>query len=118
MAVKKFNPTSPARRFMTVSSFDEITKVEPEKSLLVPLKKSGGRNSYGRITVRHHGGGAKQKYRIIDFKRDKDGIKAKVASIEYDPNRTAYIALLNYISFFTVNIIKKSYLCCPVCSIH
>jgi len=97
MAVKKFNPTSPARRFMTVSSFDEITKVEPEKSLLVPLKKSGGRNSYGRITVRHHGGGAKQKYRIIDFKRDKDGIKAKVASIEYDPNRTAYIALLNYV---------------------
>jgi len=96
MAIKSFNPTSPARRFMTVSTFEEITKKEPEKSLLVPLKKTGGRNSYGRITVRHHGGGAKQKYRIIDFKRDKDGIKAKVAAIEYDPNRSANIALLFY----------------------
>ncbi|HHV28255.1 50S ribosomal protein L2 [Acetivibrio mesophilus] len=97
MPVKKYNPTSPATRFMSVSTFEEITKKEPEKSLLAPLKKTGGRNSYGRITVRHHGGGARQKYRIIDFKRDKDGIKSKVAAIEYDPNRTAYIALLNYV---------------------
>jgi len=96
MAMKKFNPTSPARRFMTVSTFEEIDKFEPEKTLLRPLKKNGGRNSYGRITVRHQGGGAKQKYRIIDFKRNKDGIKAKVAGIEYDPNRTANIALLQY----------------------
>ena len=96
MPVKKYKPTSPARRFMTVSTFEEITKKEPEKSLLAPLNKTGGRNSYGRITVRHHGGGAKQKYRIIDFKRDKDGVKAKVASIEYDPNRSANIALLSY----------------------
>jgi len=96
MAIKKYNPTSPARRFMTVSTFDGISKKEPEKSLLEPIKKSGGRNSYGRITVRHHGGGAKQKYRIIDFKRNKDGVKAKVAAIEYDPNRTANIALLYY----------------------
>jgi large subunit ribosomal protein L2 len=97
MPVKKYNPTSPARRFMTVSTFEELTKKEPEKSLLAPIKKTGGRNSYGRITVRHHGGGARQKYRIIDFKRDKDGIKAKVAAIEYDPNRTANIALLYYV---------------------
>jgi len=97
MAVKKFNPTSPARRFMTVSTFEEITKTEPEKSLLAPIKRNGGRNSYGRITVRHHGGGAKQQYRILDFKRDKDGIKAKVAAIEYDPNRSANIALLHYV---------------------
>jgi large subunit ribosomal protein L2 len=96
MPTKKYNPTSPARRFMTVSTFEEITKKEPEKSLLAPLSKKGGRNSYGRITVRHHGGGAKQKYRIIDFKRDKDGVPAKVAAIEYDPNRTANIALLVY----------------------
>jgi large subunit ribosomal protein L2 len=96
MAVKKFNPTSPARRYMTVSGFEGISKKEPEKSLLEPLKRSGGRNSYGRITVRHHGGGAQQKYRVIDFKRDKDGIKAKVTDIEYDPNRTAHIALLQY----------------------
>ena len=81
---------------MTVSTFEEITKKEPEKSLLAPLKKKSGRNSYGRITVRHRGGGAKQKYRIIDFKRDKDNIPAKVAAIEYDPNRTARIALLVY----------------------
>jgi large subunit ribosomal protein L2 len=96
MPIKKYNPTSPARRFMTVSTFEEITKKEPEKSLLAPLKKSGGRNSYGRITVRHKGGGAKQKYRIIDFKRDKDDIPAKVTAIEYDPNRSANIALLTY----------------------
>lgn len=97
MATKKYNPTSPARRFMTVSTFEEITKKEPEKSLLEPLKKSGGRNSYGRITVRHQGGGAKQKYRVIDFRRDKDGVKGKVAAIEYDPNRTANIALIYYL---------------------
>ncbi len=97
MAVKKYSPTSPARRFMTVSTFSNITKKEPEKSLLETKKKTGGRNVYGRITVRHHGGGTKQKYRIIDFKRDKDGIPAKVAAIEYDPNRTANIALLYYV---------------------
>jgi large subunit ribosomal protein L2 len=108
MAVKKFNPTTPARRFMTVSTFEEITKTEPEKSLLEPLKKNGGRNSYGRITVRHQGGGAKQKYRVIDFKRDKDGIKAKVVAIEYDPNRTANIALLQYVDG------EKRYIIAPV----
>lgn len=97
MGIKKFNPTSPAIRQMTVSTFEEITKVEPEKSLLETLSKSGGRNAHGRITVRHRGGGNKRKYRIIDFKRDKDGIPAKVASIEYDPNRTANIALLHYV---------------------
>lgn len=96
MAIKKFKPTSPARRFMTVSTFEEITAKEPEKSLTAPLKKSGGRNSTGRITVRHRGGGHKRKYRIIDFKRDKDGIPARVATIEYDPNRSARIALLHY----------------------
>lgn len=97
MGIKKYSPTSPAKRFMTVSTFEEISKKDPEKSLLEPLKKQGGRNSYGRITVRHQGGGAKQQYRVIDFKRDKDGIKAKVAAIEYDPNRTANIALLHYV---------------------
>jgi large subunit ribosomal protein L2 len=93
---------------MTVSSFEEITSTEPEKSLLEPLKKNGGRNSYGRITVRHQGGGARQKYRVIDFKRDKDGIKAKVATIEYDPNRTANIALLQYADG------EKRYILAPV----
>ncbi len=96
MAIKKYNPTSPGRRFMTVSSFEEITAKTPEKSLLETKKKTGGRNVKGKITVRHIGGGNKVKYRIIDFKRDKDGIPAKVATIEYDPNRTANIALLNY----------------------
>ena len=97
MAIRKYKPTSAGVRGMSVLSFEEITKnKKPEKSLLVDLKKSGGRNSYGRITVRHRGGGAKRKYRIIDFKRDKDGIPATVASIEYDPNRTANIALLHY----------------------
>ena len=94
MAVKKFRPTTPSRRQMTMATFDEITTNSPEKSLLVSLKKTGGRNAQGKITVRHHGGGAKRKYRIIDFKRNKDGIPAKVATIEYDPNRTAYICLL------------------------
>jgi large subunit ribosomal protein L2 len=96
MAVKKFNPTTPSRRAMTMPTFEEITTNVPEKSLLMPTKRSGGRNSQGKITVRHHGGGAKQKYRIIDFKRTKDGIPAKVSSIEYDPNRTAFIALVTY----------------------
>ena len=97
MAVKKFVPTSPGRRFMTVSSFDEIDKKEPEKSLLQPLKRKAGRNAAGRITVRHQGGGHKQKYRVIDFRRDKDGVPARVAAIEYDPNRSARIALLHYL---------------------
>jgi len=96
MPVKKFAPTSPGRRFMTVSSFAELDQKEPEKSLLQPLKKNAGRSASGRITVRHQGGGHKQKYRIIDFKRDKDGIPARVAAIEYDPNRSARIALLYY----------------------
>ena len=96
MAIKKHKPTSPGRRFSTWSDRAEVTRSEPEKSLVRGLTKSGGRNSYGRITSRHRGGGAKRKYRIIDFKRTKDGIPAKVASIEYDPNRTAYIALLHY----------------------
>ena len=96
MAIKRFKPTSPARRFMSVSTFDEITTDKPERSLLVSLNKTGGRNAQGRITVRHIGGGNRTKYRIIDFKRNKDGIPAKVASIEYDPNRSANIALLVY----------------------
>lgn len=96
MAIKTFKPTSPSRRYMTVDTFEDVTTDEPEKSLLAPLKKSGGRNVNGRITSRRRGGGHKRKYRIIDFKRDKDGIPAKVATIEYDPNRSAYIALLNY----------------------
>ena len=96
MAIKKYNPTSPARRFMTVSDFAEITKTEPERSLLAKKNKHAGRNSYGRITVRHRGGGNRQKYRIIDFKRNKDGVKATVIGIEYDPNRSANIALIQY----------------------
>ena len=96
MAIKSYNPTSAGRRHQTCSAFAEITKTTPEKSLLVSLNKSGGRNSNGRITSRHQGGGHKQKYRIIDFRRDKRSIPATVASIEYDPNRSARIALLNY----------------------
>ena len=96
MAIKKFKPTSPALRQMTVYKSDDITTDKPERSLLVKLKKNAGRNVHGKITVRHKGGGNKRKYRIIDFKRNKDGIPAKVATIEYDPNRTANIALLNY----------------------
>ncbi|MBO5733582.1 MAG: 50S ribosomal protein L2 [Clostridia bacterium] len=95
MPTKKYNPTSPARRFMTVSTFEEITKSEPERSLLESLNKAGGRNNYGRITVRHRGGGNRRKYRIIDFKRNKVGV-AKVIGIEYDPNRSANIALVQY----------------------
>jgi large subunit ribosomal protein L2 len=96
MAVKRHKPTSPGRRFATWSDRAEVTKKEPEKSLTEGLKKSGGRNTHGRITSRHRGGGAKRLYRKIDFKRQKDGVPARVASIEYDPNRTAYIALINY----------------------
>ncbi|MBN1382215.1 MAG: 50S ribosomal protein L2 [Deltaproteobacteria bacterium] len=96
MAIRAYKPTSPGRRFQTCSDFKEITSKEPEKSLLKPLKKSGGRNSYGRITSRHIGGGHKRRYRIIDFRRDKMDIPAKVASIEYDPNRSSRIALLHY----------------------
>ena len=96
MGIKKHKPTSPARRFQTSSSFEEITRKSPEKALLRPLKKSGGRNALGRMTIRHRGGGHKRQYRVIDFKRDKDGVPARVASIEYDPNRSARIALLYY----------------------
>jgi large subunit ribosomal protein L2 len=97
MPLRKRNPTSAGRRFQTVSDFSEITKSEPEKSLLAPRPKSGGRNNYGRKTARHRGGGHKQQYRVIDFKRTKDDIPAKVAAIEYDPNRNARIALLHYL---------------------
>jgi large subunit ribosomal protein L2 len=97
MAVKRVNPTSPGRRFQTYSTFEEVSKTEPEKSLIQIIKKSGGRNNHGRITVRRRGGGHKRYYRIIDFKRNKDGIPAKVAAIEYDPNRSARIALLHYV---------------------
>ena len=97
MGVRKYKPSSPGRRFQTVSDFAEITRSTPEKSLLEPLPKNGGRNNNGRITTRHQGGGHKRRYRIIDFKRNKDGIPAKVATIEYDPNRSARIALLHYL---------------------
>lgn len=96
MGIKKYNPYTPSRRNMTGSDFSEITKTTPEKSLLVTLQKSSGRNNQGKITVRHRGGGARKKYRVVDFKRLKDGIPAKVVAIEYDPNRTANIALLAY----------------------
>ena len=108
MAIKKFKPTSPALRQMTVLFSDEITCNQPEKSLLVSLKKNSGRNAQGKITVRHRGGGNRRKYRIIDFKRNKDGIPAKVATIEYDPNRTANIALLHYADG------EKAYILAPV----
>ncbi|AEB74911.1 50S ribosomal protein L2 [Clostridium botulinum] len=108
MAVKKFRPITPSLRHMTVATFEEITTDQPEKSLLVSLKKKAGRNAQGKITVRHRGGGAKRKYRIIDFKRTKDGVPAKVASIEYDPNRTAYIALVVYADG------EKRYIIAPV----
>ncbi|MCT8976507.1 50S ribosomal protein L2 [Clostridium sp. CX1] len=108
MAVKGFNPTTPSRRQMTMSTFEEITTNVPEKSLLVSKKRTGGRNANGKITVRHIGGGAKQKYRIIDFKRNKDSIPAKVSTIEYDPNRSAYIALVVYADG------EKRYIIAPV----
>jgi large subunit ribosomal protein L2 len=108
MGVKKLKPTSPGRRFQTVSDFEAITKSTPEKSLLAPQTRSSGRNSYGRITSRHRGGGHKRRYRIIDFRRNKDGIPAKVASVEYDPNRNARIALLHYVDG------EKRYILAPV----
>ncbi|MBW1709280.1 MAG: 50S ribosomal protein L2 [Deltaproteobacteria bacterium] len=107
MAIKKVKPTSPGRRFQTYSEFDEITRDFPEKSLLRPLSKSGGRNNYGRITSRHRGGGHKRRYRVIDFKRNKMDVPAKVFSIEYDPNRGARIALLHYADG------EKSYILAP-----
>src|SRR5438093_10667106 len=96
MAIKRYKPTSPGRRTMATSAFTDVTKTQPEKSLLEPLKKKGGRNAYGRITTRHQGGGHKRRYRTIDFKRTKDGVPATVAAIEYGPNRSANIALLHY----------------------
>lgn len=108
MAVKRYKPITPGTRFKTVSSFEEVTKSKPEKSLLVAIRHTAGRNAYGRITVRQRGGGNKTKYRIIDFKRNKDGIPAKVAGIEYDPGRTAYIALLHYVDG------EKRYILAPV----
>ena len=108
MAVKRYKPTSASRRFMTVSAYDEITTTKPEKSLLEDQRKSGGRNAQGKITVRHIGGGNRRKYRIIDFKRSKDGVPAKVKSIEYDPNRSANIALLYYADG------AKTYILAPV----
>ena len=107
MALKKNNPTSPGRRFQTVPTFEEITSSKPEKGLLKPIKRSGGRNSAGRMTARHRGGGHKRRYRVIDFKRNRDNIPATVASIEYDPNRSARIALLHYLDG------KKSYILAP-----
>ena len=97
MALRKRKPTSPGRRFQTVSDFSEITKDTPEKSLLAPKHNTGGRNNYGRKTARHKGGGHKQRYRVIDFKRTKDGVPAKVAAVEYDPNRNCRILLLHYL---------------------
>jgi large subunit ribosomal protein L2 len=108
MAVKKRKPTSPGRRFQTVSDFAEITSADPEKSLIAKKGSSGGRNANGRVTSRHRGGGHKQRYRIIDFRRTKDGVPARVASIEYDPNRNARIALLNYVDG------EKRYILAPV----
>ena len=108
MGIKKYSPYTPSRRHMTSLTFDEITKKKPEKSLLEPMKRIAGRNNQGKITVRHRGGGAKRKYRVIDFKRNKDNIPAKVAAIEYDPNRTANIALLQYADG------EKRYILAPV----
>jgi large subunit ribosomal protein L2 len=108
MSIRKVNPTSPGRRFQTYSTFDEITRSEPEKSLLEPVRKTGGRNNTGRITAWHRGGGHKRRYRVIDFKRDKENIPAKVASIEYDPNRSSNIALLHYVDG------EKRYILAPV----
>ena len=108
MALKQFKPITAGSRFRRAPSGEEVTASKPEKSLLETKKKTGGRNSYGRITVRHIGGGNRQKYRVIDFKRDKDGVPAKVASIEYDPNRSAYIALLNYVDG------EKRYILAPI----
>ena len=108
MGVKKLKPTSPGRRFQTVSDLEPITKSTPEKSLLATQKRSSGRNTYGRITSRHRGGGHKRRYRIVDFRRNKDGVPAKVAAIEYDPNRNARLALLHYTDG------EKRYILAPV----
>lgn len=108
MAIRVYKPTSPARRFMSVNAFEEITKKKPEKALLASKKKHAGRNMHGKITVRHRGGGAKKKYRIIDFKRNKLQVPARVAAIEYDPNRSAFIALLHYLDG------EKRYILAPV----
>lgn len=108
MGVKKYKPVSPGRRFMTVSTFDEVTKTVPEPSLVVPLRRTGGRNVQGKVTVRHQGGGHKRLYRLVDFKRDKDGVAATVVAIEYDPNRSARIALLQYVDG------EKRYILAPV----
>ena len=108
MAIRVYKPTSPARRFMSVLTFEEITKKEPERSLTTDLRHKAGRNNQGKITVRHQGGGARRKYRIIDFKRTKDGIPAKVTAIEYDPNRTCFIALICYADG------EKAYILAPV----
>lgn len=108
MGVRNFRPTSPGRRFMSVSDFEEITRATPEKSLLAPVTRKGGRNNNGRITTRHQGGGHKRRYRVVDFKRVKDGVPAKVAAIEYDPNRSARIALLHYADG------AKAYILAPV----
>src|SRR5512142_979395 len=108
MGLKEYRPTSPGRRHMTVSDFAEVTKSKPEKKLTRPMKKSGGRNSHGHITTRHVGGGHKRRYRMIDWRREKDGVPAKVAAIEYDPNRTARIALLHYADG------EKRYILAPV----
>jgi large subunit ribosomal protein L2 len=108
MGIKRYKPTTPSRRYMSTSTFDEITTDKPEKTLVKSLSKNGGRNSYGRITTRHKGGGHKRKYREIDFLRNKDGIPAKVAEIEYDPNRSANIALLHYVDG------EKRYIVAPV----
>jgi large subunit ribosomal protein L2 len=97
MGVKEYKPTSPGRRFMSAVTFEEVTEKKPEKSLVTSLKKTGGRNNAGRITTRHIGGGHKRKYRIVDFRRDKREIEGKVASIQYDPNRSANIALIHYV---------------------
>ena len=107
MALKTYAPTTPSRRVMATPSFDEITKTRPEKALTEPLRKSGGRDSRGRLTIRFRGGGHKRRYRVIDFKRNKDGITAKVAAIEYDPNRSARLALLHYADG------EKRYILCP-----
>ena len=110
MAIKSYKPTTPSRRHMTVLPFDEITKTEPEKSLTVALKSTGGRNKKGRLTVRHRGGGHKRSYRLVDFRRAKDDVPAKVAAIEYDPNRSANIALLHYADGHKAYIIAPNHL--------
>ncbi|MBR4750055.1 MAG: 50S ribosomal protein L2 [Abditibacteriota bacterium] len=108
MALRRYKPITPARRYYSVSTFEEITKTVPEKSLLAPMKNKGGRNNTGRLTVRHQGGAVKKQYRIIDFKRNKFGIEGKVAAIEYDPNRSCRIALINYTDG------EKRYILCPM----